>query len=853
MKHTQKLLMLFLIALCVSFSMRGQLTISPITQSDGIITVKEFQHSKLNKLPTNPVAIKAIQKGEKRGEFKNVTYTLSPKVKQLTQIEKNQLNISEDGILKVNKSANKFVPSPDFIYIDEQSDLVFKTTEAIENQALMFRPKMHEVFENIEIPEQEVEMTLANTTEVANGAVITSTGDENNYAVNMKFDSITYTIDSLKVTLIGEVTLTQPRVEGRYSKNNGYNLVFKTSERVDLRVRSAVKFSKEKKILLWGTEIPVKKIGKCELGVYAVISIEGEVTLVVDVHQGVDVALGAKGGTFYYIPTSIHNASSFDQFCEVDYELKAKMKAFAGVQCSAKLKFKSYDVLDVYVKGGMEGTVESDAKTLTADVGVRFKAGGKIVSKSFTIVDKYFSLWKLQKPDMNGYKMDLYEVCAFGDYVAGKIQKTEDGENFSPHKGNLKIMVKHTNGTQNEFDGISGDDGIFIAKNIPLKKGDKVAIKLPNVSNLSSFMDATIPFKEIKLNAVDYFTGAAYGNISASKSDWYKLATQTQASQNQSSASQAIKNTLANKNIQQTANIVKLSNNEFIKRISDFKNNILAYNGEVKFITQNTTNLALTGNSTSDKSKKTTSSVEKPKENKGFTNNQMGFFEIKNLEFNPNQKIKAQINVEGFTVESDWIETDGLLVSEIESEGIHVSKELKSETISSNNSFVVISAVRGDKTPTGNVSLLSGINVSHASITNSQVVSEFPEAKKAIVFIQKTVTLSPLAEHEGAAIAQTGNWSSTINYMNAGDILLPSKNGKHPFEKVVYVFKENDLGHQYLIDECHSCNTPENVVTTMDNLQNLRKTDKLGNVGKKLQKQTQKVIPKVGGGMMQNM
>jgi hypothetical protein len=49
-------------------------------------------------------------------------------------------------------------------------------------------------------------------------------------------------------------------------------------------------------------------------------------------------------------------------------------------------------------------------------------------------------------------------------------------------------------------------------------------------------VNATIPFKEIKLTAVDYYTGTAYGNVSSFKSDWYKLALQSGNSQNLNSS-----------------------------------------------------------------------------------------------------------------------------------------------------------------------------------------------------------------------------------------------------------------------------------------------------------------------------
>ncbi|MEZ4999121.1 MAG: hypothetical protein R2758_17325 [Bacteroidales bacterium] len=70
--------------------------------------------------------------------------------------------------------------------------------------------------------------------------------------------------------------------------------------------------------------------------------------------------MGASGGTFWYIPTSIKNISTIDSWCEVGYNITSEMKAFAGFQCTANLKVKGYNALDVYVNGGMEGTVATD-------------------------------------------------------------------------------------------------------------------------------------------------------------------------------------------------------------------------------------------------------------------------------------------------------------------------------------------------------------------------------------------------------------------------------------------------------------------------------------------------------------
>jgi len=248
MKQKQRFLVFIVSVLSFVCSIYAQQSESNILQSEGVITLIEFQQAKTMKAVfVHPTAQNAMRNGEKKGEFQNVTYTLSPKVRMLTSTEINQMDVSDDGILKINKAGGKFVPSPDFIYFDDKSDLIFESTQVNDDQMIITRPKLYEIFEDIEIPEQEVPMTLANTTETASGMQISSTGGGENYAVHLKFDSITYKIDTINITLIGEITLTQPRVEGRYSKNNGYSLVFKTSERVDLRAKANVKLSKEKK------------------------------------------------------------------------------------------------------------------------------------------------------------------------------------------------------------------------------------------------------------------------------------------------------------------------------------------------------------------------------------------------------------------------------------------------------------------------------------------------------------------------------------------------------------------------------------------------------------------------------
>jgi len=784
-----------------------QISVSDLNRAERVITIRDLKQ-KVKTL--HPVAKSAISGGEKPGQFAGVNYRYAGNVKLLSEPQKNQIKLTQDGIMDI--TGTKFVPHPDTIYVDPSGDLVFRAEPVDEKQMMLIRPSFSSIFEELEIPRQEVKVNLANTVSLAEKVVASATGIGNAYAINLQFDSVTFLLDEAKegkllATLVGQIIMTNPRVEGKYSKNGGYQLVFKTDEQTDLRIYTTMSAKKEIKMPIWGTEIEAGDIGKCELGIFLLINMEGKVTLTAEIHQGIQMELGAKGGTFYYLPTSIENISSLTNWCDVNYDVKSEIKAFAGIQCAANLKIKDYNALYVYVNGGMEGTVATDGFDLSADIGFRIKAGGKVVSKSFTATDQYFSLWKYQKPDMKGYEMVIHEACAYGDYVAGEIYSLADSKTVPgakekiPYKGSLSVIVTHPGGATGQFQSRTADNGIFVAKNIPLKKGDQVRIKLPDVPEPSQPAEVTIPFREINLFSADYFTGTAEGFVSGSKSEWAKIA----GTSDQSLPGNVIKKFDTGKSSAIKGNIPA---SEKISRINEFKNNLIVYHGSVEFITRPSS----TGQVILKNPVPSEGSSQPSKKNTGMINNPLGMFRISNLDFSPGQQVKARIVVEGFEIESDWIETEGLMVSGIEHDQLRTSAAPGKENIAALNSFVIVSALRGEKRPEGMVKLIRGEDAVHGSVVNFTTIPEFPEVKKGVVWFSKTVELKPLAGNPTASIAETGNWELVIRYSSPGDAITPSKNRKHPFELVSYKYKNQELGYHVFSNECLSCSSAENVV-----------------------------------------
>lgn len=773
-----------------------------LIQTDGLITLTDVNST--TDATVHPVALRAMQSGEKKGEFTNVSYTFAPNVRKMPALKSN-IRLARDGVAQVST----FIPHPDTIYVDadENSDLVFRAMPLAGNEMALLRPSFSSVFSDFSIEEQEVKLTLANTTECAvQNPESTVKGQD--YTVNFRFDSVEFVLDSTKngdkitVTLDGLIQLANPTIEGKYTKNNGYRLVFIAAEKANLKIISAMKFSKEYKKLLWGTEIKIEDLGRCDLGLFLLIKANGEIRLVAEVNQAFSMALGVHGSTTYYFPGSVRHIADFDQFCETKVDIYTKMTIFAGLRCTAKLKVKSYDVLNMYVDGGAEATVETENNTLSADVGLRTKSGGKVFSYKFTLFDKYYSLWKYKTPDMAGYEMVIHEACAFGDFVAGEIhRKTTSGT--VPYKGDLKVVLQKTDNSVTEFTAETGDSGIFIARDIPLVKGDKVRIKLPGVANMSSAVSATIPFHEIILYAADYYDGSAFGSVAGSKSEWYKMASK----QNTGSSVNAA---ILGRNMPNAARKVStVSQSEILKKINEFKNNLLTYKGQVEFITRDKFRKAVLPaqqlNQPASGNVRHTAEPLKIHINKGFINSPFGTFDIKGLQFKPNQEVKARIELEGFVIESDWVETEGLMISGIEHTEFETSRGVSGETFGAQNSFVIISPIRSEKVPDGVVRILKGFDVPHASLRTVKKINEFPEAQKAVIFFDVNATLNPLGENSGSAIAMTNGWKISVPYLVPSEALNFNKNGKHPFELVSYKYKEEKTGYKLFVDECNIC------------------------------------------------
>lgn len=148
MKHLLFAIFMISFIMGIEPALSGQPKIIPDPlKAEGMITINELKPS-VSKV--HPLAKQAIANGEKPGEFKNVSYQYAPNVKALTSAQKAQMVMKQDGILEL-PSSNIFIPHPDTVYVDPESDLIFRSEVITDKQMLMIRPKLSEVFEDINI------------------------------------------------------------------------------------------------------------------------------------------------------------------------------------------------------------------------------------------------------------------------------------------------------------------------------------------------------------------------------------------------------------------------------------------------------------------------------------------------------------------------------------------------------------------------------------------------------------------------------------------------------------------------------------------------------------------------------
>ncbi len=804
-----------------------------ITKQVQLINVQSLQ---LKPKKIHPVALKAIQQGRKPGKFKNVKVVYQPNVVFIKQENRANLiqKIKKSPILLRN-DANNLHLNNSKIYIDPKSDLVFKPVDISKDTLVLVQPPIEKVFKDIKIPLQKVPINIANTEYTKENTTVKEVTDDSEYTMRLQFNDTLYhfskkikkgksvTKIDVDIKLDGFIGLTNPYVEAKYSKNNGYVLIFHAKEKMDLKVTTDAKIEQKISFPVWGYDIPIEGFGSCKIGIFLVLEATGKIHLEAGIVQGLQVDAGIKGKTWHYYPRSISPVVNINKTMDLEYKVEGEIKAFAGMDVLAEINYKSYKMLKLRTRGGVKMKAEvknSDISNFTAEVGALFLIDGKLdikyYDKEFELYKKYYKIWERQVKNTAGYIMTINDADAYYDRVWGTVYKKQDKDSVA-FEGNLKLKVQHLNGSKDIYNGKTDKNGVFALTDIKLKKGDKVMIKAGNSPSWSDAFEANIPFDEIHLSYADYYTNTVYGSVSGTISYFPKT-----------SNTKSVSNNPVHSNIPKNTGIY---NNTNVKNINVYKQNIkiskqlfdnaLTYKGNVDVIVEPIAHKANFKIPVQKKQKRYKRNKKYHKidkkipainiantQTKKVANLPFGMFKITNIDIKPGDKVKAKINIDGFVLESDFVVSDGLIITP----SIDVNKQggIKSANIKADDSYIVMNAFRSNKSPVGKVHLIKGIDMKHTSphrdFPNQKVeiskLKEFKQAVHPLVYFNKTLNLKPIQGKPGFSEAHTGSWQVKNIYFDRKYIVSLVPLDGHRFEFIGYTFEGRWAGYKWYEKTC---------------------------------------------------
>ena len=784
----------------------------------------DFQQSIRN---PHPVALKAIKKGEKPAAFTGVKIKLRPDIKILSPqksvlIQKHLVN----GVL-LPSATQQIKIAPNQYYLDPKSGVVFRTLSLGKDTLVLQKPPLQMVLKEFKIPAQKVRFNLANTTYVYKGAKVNdSKTSSGNYLLKMEFTDSLYTFKKkvkhdhgetnmeLTLKLSGHLYIENPEIYARYTSRHGYSFIINLHENADIKAELNGSITTEVEVPLWAFDIPAGDYGSCKIGIYAFVNIDGKVHLSYKIQQDVQMKAGLKGKTFAYYPRSYKPVLEFYKSFTTDYDVKAQLKVYGGIEVVSKIKVLKHNLVKVTTKAGpeLETKLVDNNKYFEAKAGARFQIKAKLIKikKHFTLLDKYYLLWEYKKKNYGGYIMTINDVDAYNDRLWGTILKEDDK---SPYQGPLKVSVSNHGHVKQTYAATTNEQGIFALENVPLVKGDVVQIKMPNVPNPSEPVAASLPFKEIHLYYADYFTNTLQGSIT-SKINWFP------AKQSEKQATVAISSGINQKLQNYNLNKVSQKSQKLDIKIDQnlFKNSIV-YKGDIKVIARpghkvklNKINFKNPNNNFKNKHSKDyrqASAVisDAFKVKKKVINLPFGVFMVKNVNIKPYDQVKVQLNIDGFIVESNEVSADGLLISP----SVDVNKEgnLNTPQIKADDSYTIVNALRSDITPTGTIRMLKGIDMKHTE-PHKELPSQkiefpnlkvFPQAKRPLIFYDVKTHLIPGVQ-KGFAEGHTGPWHiKNIFYDRKNLFKIPGIDG-HRFEYINYEFDHMPVIYKYYQKTC---------------------------------------------------
>jgi hypothetical protein len=391
MKKNLKRACLYLMFIAITFYITGSFNYAAVIQ-DSTIQNPDYISDVTYKLKSNVYEINMKDIGLSDSTILNI--------KNKTQ---EQYTANVNNILKVNG-----------IYLDKTLNISIKVISAVSKYSkyeIVFEiPKLSEVFDNLEIPEQNIGIKEEHV-------VKDSIPDNIEYSAkkvedfgegdihNFEFDD--YTVPGSDIKINGTVILSTPKILTEFKWNENFKIVLSTGQEVDINMSGNWNFESDvKKMLLSDIEVLSNDgIGKLYAGLYVSINSNGNMDFSVDIEQDLNCSTSIEGDLKYGVdPLNVETGYKIDKNLAVQINNGNITNSYFPIELFASLDILGQEIKIVCTMGVEVNSSKSD-NYLYLDIDGRCIGNAYIFGKTFKIFDKRW--------DIYDYKIPLPVIVSF--------------------------------------------------------------------------------------------------------------------------------------------------------------------------------------------------------------------------------------------------------------------------------------------------------------------------------------------------------------------------------------------------------------------------------------------------------
>jgi hypothetical protein len=266
-------------------------------------------------------------------------------------------------------------------------------------------------------------------------------------------------------------------------------------------------------------------IGSASVGVFLHCKVNGEISIVVTVDQGVSLDAGINGDSAFYIPYNVNSHFNSDHWFNVTPSIQGRIEASASVRAKANLVVLNKTIAGLYMDLGVKGKAEIANERVDLNIDAFLDIGGGVMGVDYTIYKHDWKIYESHEKHTAGFNIALKEANAYTNTISGTITK---GPNNDPYTGNAILTIKHSNGSTDTINAPC-TNGAFIYPNprsaliLPpfqnrfnLLPQDKVNAKVDTTeANVETGeISATLPIDKIEIAYADAFNDIIKGKVS---------------------------------------------------------------------------------------------------------------------------------------------------------------------------------------------------------------------------------------------------------------------------------------------------------------------------------------------------